>query len=672
MANTAGRIDNWADILVLAIYFLTVLVIGLWSMRRSGRGNVKSYFLAGRTMPWVAVGASLFSSNIGSEHFVGLAGSGASSGIANIMFEWLPAMLILALGWYFIPVYISSGVYTLPEYMERRLGGNRIRIYLSCLSLLLSIVTKLAVSMFAGSLFLQMATGWNMYVSVIILLAITGFYTILGGLTAVMYTDTFQTVVMTIGAFVLMGAGMNEIGSLENLQKRYLNSSATIQIANSSCGLPRKDAFHVFLDPAGSEQPWPGLVVVASLGCVAYWCCDQIIVQRSLAAKNIEHAKGGSVLAAALKILPLFLMIFPGMISRVLFPDEVACVDPDECMRICENPVGCSNIAYPKMVLELLPNGLRGFLMAVILSAIMSSLTSIFNSSSTLFTMDLWRRFRPLSTQRELLIVGRIVILFMCAISIVWLPLIKGSQGGQLFNYINMVQANLMAPVGPAFMMAILWKRTTELGVLGGLIIAHVCGMIRLVLEFTYPAPGCGEPETRPPVLYKVHFLYFGTFLVLLTPLAVAAISMFTPGKTEKELEGLTWWTRVQPIVKSEEKEDGDIEEESFSPIAKDDMAPKIKYDKSCVSDNQIVQSSTDADNLEEDSISEIESEGMIWTEKTIMFLCGKPEKGREIAVMTLPQKQTFMRERSGCRWMLNTSAILVMGAIMFLLGYFA
>ncbi|OWF42602.1 sodium/glucose cotransporter 5-like [Mizuhopecten yessoensis] len=671
MASATGRIDNWEDILVLAVYFVVVLVIGLWSMRRSDRGNVKSYFLAGRSMPWVAVGASLFSSNIGSEHFVGLAGSGASSGIANIMFEWLPAILILALGWYFIPVYISSGVYTLPEYMERRLGGNKIRIYLSCLSLLLSIVIKLAVSMFAGSLFLQMATGWNMYVSVIILLAVTGFYTTLGGLTAVMYTDTFQTVVMTIGACVLMGVGMNEVGNIENLMKRYMNSSATIQIINSTCGLPRKDAFHVFLDPTGNNQPWPGLVIVASLGCVAYWCCDQIIVQRSLAAKNIEHAKGGSVMAASLKILPLFLMIFPGMISRVLFPDEVACADPDECMRICENPVGCSNIAYPKMVLELLPKGLRGFLMAVILSAIMSSLTSIFNSSSTLFTMDLWRRFRPRSTQRELLIVGRIVILFMCAISIIWLPLIKGSQGGQLFNYINMVQANLMAPVGPAFMMAILWKRTTELGIVGGLVISHVCGVIRLVLEFVYPAPPCGEPETRPAILYKVHFLYFGTFLVLLTPLTVAIISMLTPGKSEEELDGLTWWTRIKANVKLAE-EDNDGNGNELCSNVEDDMPQKIKNRTPGIPENQFLNSNAGTDSLGEEVPSEIESKGMTPTGNVMLFLCGKTETGREIIVMTLSQKQKFMRERPKCRWMLNTSAFLVMGTILFLLGYFA
>ncbi|XP_060075976.1 sodium/mannose cotransporter SLC5A10-like [Ylistrum balloti] len=658
MADNMGSINNWPDILVLAVYFTAVLAIGLWSMRRSNRGSVKSYFLAGHSMPWIAVGASLFSSNIGSEHFVGLAGSAASSGIANITFEWMSTFPILLLGWYFLPVYISAGVYTLPEYMEKRLGGNKIRIYLSCLSLLLAIVTKLAVSMFAGSLFLQMATGWNMYVSVIILLAVTGFYTILGGLTAVMFTDTFQTAVMTVGAFLLMGVGMYKIGSLENLERRYMNSSATIQLVNSTCGLPRQDAFHVFLDPAGSVQPWPGLIISASLICLAYWCCDQIIVQRSLAAKNIEHAKGGSVVAASLKILPLFLMVIPGLISRVLFPDEVACADPEECMRICENPVGCSNIAYPKMVLELLPDGLRGFLMAVILSAIMSSLTSIFNSSSTLFTMDLWRRFRPRSTQRELLIVGRIVILLMCGLSIVWLPLIKSAQGGQLFNYINMMQANIMAPVGAAFVMAIFWTKATEWGIIGGLMIAHACGIIRLVLEFVYPAPPCGEPETRPAVLYKVHFLYFGALLAFITPISIAIISIITMGQRKQELEGLTWWTRVK-YKSTEQLSEVEISTDYDSKVKRNTEIPDTEKQNSDEAEGHL-------------DFPQVECEKKTRKQRFTIFLFGEPEKEREITVMTLRQKQLFMKEKPRVKKILNACTMVVIGAVAFLFGYFA
>ncbi|XP_021354591.1 sodium/glucose cotransporter 4-like [Mizuhopecten yessoensis] len=636
-------------------------------MRSSKRGNVKGYFLAGRTMPWVAVGASLFSSNIGSEHFIGLAGAGASTGIAMILFEWSPVFLILLLGWYFIPVYISAGVYTLPEYLEKRVGGNKIRIYISVLFLVLAVVTKLAVNMFAGGLFIQMATGWNMYMSVIILLVITGFYTILGGLKAVMYTDTFQALVLTLGALLLFGIAFSRVGSLENLERLYMNATATIQIANSTCGLPKKDAFHVFLDPVNGEQPWPGLLVCSSLGCVAYWCCDQVIVQRSLAAKSLSHAKGGSVMAACLKLLPLFLMILPGMISRVLFPDEVACVDPDECMRICENRVGCSNIAYPKLVLELLPNGLRGFMMAVVLSAIMSSLTSIFNSSSTLFTMDLWRRFRPKSTQRELLLVGRVFILFMCVLSIVWLPLIKSSQGGQLFAYLNMVLASLMAPAGPAFLMAIFWKGTTEIGVIGGLLLTHICGIVRLVLEFTYPAPPCGEPETRPAILYKFHFLYFGFFNVFLAFVAIALISLMTRRRTDEELQHVTWWTRVNaPDTIPEDKD------EEYAAVDNDDINLK-PVDGVAVIDKPTGEKyvSDDETNLD-DEASMIAGAPRPCLIKLTSFLLGEPEQGREITRMSLRQKQIFMTERKGYKWLLNALAVCMIGIVMFLAGYFA
>ncbi|XP_033731837.1 sodium/glucose cotransporter 5-like isoform X2 [Pecten maximus] len=661
-----NKLNNWQDITVLLVYFAAVLAVGLWSMRSSKRGNVKGYFLASRTMPWVAVGASLFSSNIGSEHFIGLAGAGASTGIAMILFEWSPVFLILLLGWYFIPVYISSGVYTLPEYMEKRLGGNKIRIYISILFLVLAVVTKLAVNMFAGGLFIQMATGWNMYMSVIILLAVTGFYTILGGLKAVMYTDTFQAVVLTLGALLLFGIAFSRVGSLENLEQLYMNATATIQVANSSCGLPKKDAFHVFLDPVNGEQPWPGLLVCSSLGCVAYWCCDQVIVQRSLAAKSLSHAKGGSVMAAGLKLLPLFLMILPGMISRVLFPDEVACADPDECMRICDNSVGCSNIAYPKLVLELLPNGLRGFMMAVVLSAVMSSLTSIFNSSSTLFTMDLWRRFRPRSTQRELLIVGRVFILFMCVLSIVWLPLIKSSQGGQLFAYLNMVLASLMAPAGPAFLMAIFWKRTTEIGVIGGLLITHVCGMVRLVLEFAFPAPPCGQPETRPAIIYNFHFLYFGLFNVFLAFLAIGVISLLTRPRTDEELQHVTWWTRVMvPNTTTEEKDEEhgtvDNNDINLKPV-KDEAVNNTTIGGKYVSDEETCQ---------DDQISIIANERTCLVKFT-SFLFGEPELGREITTMSLRQKQIFMTERKEYKWLLDASAVFMIAVVMFLAGYFA
>lgn len=375
-----------------------------------------------------------------------------------------------------------------------------------------------------------------MYPSIAVLLAVTGLYTVLGGLTAVMYTDTFQTAVMTLGAFVVVGYSYSKVGGYNAIHEKYSIAVPKIRIMNSTCGEPRQDAFHLFRDPVTGDYPWPGLILQATIGCLWYVCCDQVMAQRSLAAKNISHAKGGSILAASLKLLPLYLILFPGMISRILFPDEVACVDPKECIRYCENPVGCSNIAYPKLVMGLLPVGLRGLLMAVMMSAIMSSLTSIFNSSGTIFTMDIWRRIRPTASQKELLIVGRIFIILMCGFSILWIPIVKSANEGKLFTYMTAVESYLGTPLGVLFLMSLLWKRTTEAAVFWGLVIAHIFGGVRLVLEMVYTAPLCGEEETRPPFLYKLHYLYFAQIELVFTVLVVIAISLLTKQRTEEEV----------------------------------------------------------------------------------------------------------------------------------------
>lgn len=301
--------------------------------------------------------------------------------------------------------------------------------------------------------------------------------------------------------------------------------------------------------------------------------------------------------------------------------------------------------------------------MAVVLSAIMSSLTSIFNSSSTLFTMDLWRRFRPTSTQRELLIVGRVFILFMCVLSIVWLPLIKSSQGGQLFAYLNMVLAALMAPAGPAFLMAIFWKGTTEKGVIGGLLITHACGLVRLVLEFTFPAPPCGQPETRPAILYKFHFLYFGLFNVFLAFLAIWFISLLTRRRTEEELQHVTWWTRVMVPATSPEDKD-----QEYGAISDEDITLKTVTGNDTTNGRKYVK---DDDTCNDEDVSILGNERSCLVKLT-SFLFGEPEDGREIITMSLQQKQIFMMERKEFKWLLDAAAIFMIALVMFLAGYFA
>ncbi|XP_010617211.1 sodium/glucose cotransporter 5 isoform X2 [Fukomys damarensis] len=532
------------DIVVIAIYF----ALNVASSCRASRNTVSGYFLAGRDMTWWPIGASLFASSEGSGLFVGLAGSGAAGGLAVAGFEWNATYVLLALAWVFVPIYISSEIVTLPEYIQKRFGGQRIRMYLSVLSLLLSVFTKISIDLYAGALFVHICLGWNFYLSTTLTLFITALYTIAGGLATVIYTDALQTVIMVVGAVILAIKAFDQIGGYGQLEAVYARAIPSRTIANTTCHLPRADAMHMFRDPHTGDLPWTGMTFGLTIMATWYWCTDQVIVQRSLSARNLNHAKAGSILASYLKMLPMGLMIMPGMISRALFPDDVGCVVPSECLRACGAEIGCSNIAYPKLVMELMPNGLRGLMIAVMMAALMSSLTSIFNSSSTLFTMDIWRRLRSRAGERELLLVGRLVIVVLIGVSVAWIPILQGSNGGQLFIYMQSVTSSLAPPVTAVFILGIFWRRANEQGAFWGLMAGLVVGATRLVLEFLHPAPPCGDPDTRPAILHSIHYLHFAIALFLLTGAVVAAGSLLTAAPQHIQIANLTWWTLAQDL----------------------------------------------------------------------------------------------------------------------------
>nr|XP_039332200.1 sodium/glucose cotransporter 5 isoform X5 [Saimiri boliviensis boliviensis] len=556
-----------SDIIVITVYFALNVAVGIWSSCRASRNTVNGYFLAGRDMTWWPIGASLFASSEGSGLFIGLAGSGAAGGVAVAGFEWHATYVLLALAWVFVPIYISSEIVTLPEYIQKRYGGQRIRVYLSVLSLLMSVFTKISLDLYAGALFVHICLGWNFYLSTVLTLAITALYTIAGGLAAVIYTDALQTLIMVVGAIILTVKAFDQIGGYGELEAAYARAIPSRTIANTTCHLPRADAMHMFRDPHTGDLPWTGMTFGLTIMATWYWCTDQVIVQRSLSARDLNHAKAGSILASYLKMLPMGLIIMPGMISRALFPgahiygerhqvslsraDDVGCVVPSECLRACGAEVGCSNIAYPKLVMELMPIGLRGLMIAVMLAALVSSLTSIFNSSSTLFTMDIWRRLRPRSGERELLLVGRLVIVALIGVSVAWIPVLQGSNSGQLFIYMQSVTSSLAPPLTAVFVLGIFWPRANEQGAFWGLIAGLVVGAARLVLEFLNPAPPCGEPDTRPAILGSMHYLHFAVALFTLSGAVVVVGSLLTPPPQGGQMENLTWWTlaRDLPLV---------------------------------------------------------------------------------------------------------------------------
>uniref|UniRef100_UPI00398F1B94 sodium/glucose cotransporter 1 n=1 Tax=Pristiophorus japonicus TaxID=55135 RepID=UPI00398F1B94 len=578
--DSSVAVNNPADISVIVIYFVVVLAVGIWAMMRTNRGTVGGFFLAGRSMIWWPIGASLFASNIGSGHFVGLAGNGAAGGIATGGFEWNALVIVIILGWLFVPIYVRAGVVTMPEYLKKRFGGNRIRIYLSVLSLCLYIFTKISADMFSGAIFIREALGLNLYVAVVILLSITGLYTVTGGLAAVIYTDTLQTIIMVVGSFTLMGFAFNEVGGYDAMREKYMNaitSQTTDPVLNISaaCYTPRPDSFHLFRSPLTGDIPWPGLIFGLTILAIWYWCTDQVIVQRCLSAKNMSHVKAGCILCGYLKLLPMYLMVFPGMISRILYTDVVACVVPSLCKEYCDAEVGCSNVAYPKLVVELMPQGLRGLMLSVMLASLMSSLTSIFNSSSTLFTMDIWTKIRPKATEKELMLAGRIFTVVLIGISIAWIPIVQQAQNGQLFDYIQSITSYLGPPIASVFLLAIFVKRVNEQGAFWGLLFGLAAGLSRMIAEFVFGTGNCVKPSNCPLIICGIHYLYFAIILFVATSLMVLIVSFLTKPIDDIHLYRLCWTLRNS----TEERVDLDFDdwknEDNDSKMGIDEDSPQ-------------------------------------------------------------------------------------------------
>ncbi|XP_003944942.1 putative glucose sensor protein SLC5A4 [Saimiri boliviensis] len=640
----SDRIQNAADISVIVIYFLVVMAVGLWAMLRTNRGTIGGFFLAGRDVAWWPMGASLFASNIGSGHFVGLAGTGAASGVATVTFEWTSSIMLPILGWIFVPIYIKAGVMTMPEYLKKRFGGERLQVYLSILSLFICVTLSISSDIFSGAIFIQLALGLDLYLAIFILLAITAVYTITGGLASVIYTDTLQTIIMLIGSFILMAFAFNEVGGYESFTEKYMNAIPSVVkgdnlTINARCYTPREDSFHIFRDPVTGDIPWPGIVFGTPITALWYWCTNQVIVQRCLCGKDMSHVKAACIVCAYLKLLPLFLMVMPGMISRILYTDKVACVVPSECVKYCGVEVGCTNYAYATMVLELMPQGLRGLMLSVMLASLMSSLTSIFNSASTLFTIDLYTKVRKQASEKELLIVGRLFLLLLSVVSIVWVPLVQVSQNGQLIHYTESISSYLGPPVAAVYVLAIFCKRVNEQGAFWGLMVGLVMGLIRMITEFAYGTGSCLAASNCPKIICGVHYLYFSIILFFGSMLVILGISLLTKPIPDVHLYRLCWALRNS----TEERVDIDAEEKS--------------------------QKETE-DGVDEDYPEQ--SRGCL--KKAYDLFCGL-QKGPKLTKEeeeALNKKLTDTSERPLWRTVVNVNAILLLAVVVFIHGYYA
>jgi solute:Na+ symporter, SSS family len=490
------------DYVILALYFAAIFAIG-WYFSRKER-TTAGYFLAGRDVTWWAIGASLFSSNIGSEHFIGLAGSGASVGMAPGHFEWLASLIVLLLGWVFAPFYLRSSVYTMPEFLERRYN-RACRTYLATISLIAYVFTKIAVAIFAGAIVLKAVFGWSLWKSSLALVIATGIYTVAGGLAAVIYTEVIQTVILVVGALALTWIGLDRVGGWSGLQ-----ASAPPEF------------FHMMKPAADADFPWTGIFFGAPILGIWYWCTDQVIVQRTLSARSIEHARGGTVLAGFLKILPVFMLVVPGMVARVLYPAEMQ---------------ADSNAAFPTLVSRLMPPGLLGVMVAAMLAALMSSLSAVFNSSSTIFTMDFYQKFNPAASEKHLVNVGRAATVVMVILSLLWIPFMSRISS-QLWIYLQSVQAYVSPPIAAVFLLGVAWKRINGQGALASLLVGFVLGAARFVLEIVY----AGQPLTGFLDFYvRMNFLHFAILMFAICVVVLVVVSLLTPAPDEEKVAGLTF-----------------------------------------------------------------------------------------------------------------------------------
>jgi len=362
------------------------------------------------------------------------------------------------------------------------------------------------------------------------------------------------------GSTALLVKGLQEVGGWEQLQIKYMTSVPNVTYSapssNSTCGLPRHDSWVMLRDPVDSDMPWPGFILGQTPASIWYWCADQMMVQKALAAKSLSDAQGATIFTGWIKIAPMFLIVIPGMISRVLYPDTVGCVDPKICEAFCGNPTSCSNTAYPRLVLGIMPEGLRGIMIAVMLAALMSDLTSIFNSASTLFTIDIYKKIRKHSSTREMLLVGRLFILVLVGVSIAWIPLIQQMMGGQLYLYIQSIAAYLSPPIAIVYCMAILWPRTNEQGAFWGLMYGLVVGLARMICQFSYREPLCMEEADPLPLFLRIHYMYFAAFLFFTTGLVATIVSLCTSPTEAYRLARTTFATRFDETIREDEEKE--------------------------------------------------------------------------------------------------------------------
>lgn len=506
------------DWIVLGLFCLCLIGIIVWVSKKKNETST-DYFLAGRDATWLAIGASIFASNIGSEHLVGLAGAGASSGMAMAHWE-MHGWLILILGWFFVPFYARSGVFTMPEFLEKRYNKGA-RSVLSIISLVSYVFTKVAVTVYAGGVVFKQVFGIEsmfgidfFWISAVGLVVLTGIYTTLGGMKAVLWTSVLQTPILLIGSLAVLVIGLIKLGGWNEMMEICRAVPVNDQ-GNTMTELIRSAK-----DP---EYPWTGVLLGSAIIGFWYWCTDQYIVQRVLSGRNQTESRRGAILGAAFKLTPVFIFLIPGMIAYSLNYKGIITL-PD------------SDSAFSVLVKELLPLGFKGLVVGGILAALMSSLASLFNSSATLFTVDFYQKYKPAATEKELVKVGRIATVVVVVLGILWIPVMKG-LGKVLYAYLQDVQSLLAPGIAAVFLLGIASKKTTPKAGLYGLLAGFILGMTRLGLKVF--AGGINHESLIYKVFLAPNWLHYEIALFFIVIALIIVISMFTPKADPAAIRGL-------------------------------------------------------------------------------------------------------------------------------------
>lgn len=447
------------DWVVIAAYAAVVLLIALVVVRKPSTSE--GYFLANRSLRWPFIGASLFAANISAEHFVGLAGSGYAGGLAVGGFEWMAVFCLVPLIVLFLPFYLQNKIYTVPEFLEKRFSPG-VRLFFSGFMIVLSVLVKISISLWASSLVFADLLGWDRLTVIWIVGLVTALYTMKGGLRVVVYTDALQSAVLLVAAVILTVTGLHHVGGWTGLR-----------------GQLEPEMFAMVKPATHPDYPWPGMFLGVFILGSFYWSMDQVLVQRVLAARDLNEGRLGAIFCGALKLATPFLLVLPGLIARALLPDLP---QADE--------------AYPRLLARLMPTGLLGLTVAGIAAALMGHLSATYNSVATLITRDFYLRWKPHAAQREQILVGRLGVMAVFILGALWAPMI--AKFGNLFIYLQAVQAYLMMPFAGVFFAGVLWRRTTTAGVVACLVTACVvCPVLMANGQWLF-LPFMEHPLLRP------------------------------------------------------------------------------------------------------------------------------------------------------------------------------